>query len=230
MNSDFTETHIAELHLYDGLQDEPCTGENFLIPGPVGVLEALISCPEQHRSGDPIAVICHPHPLYGGSMANKVVHSLANTFNDLGVATLRFNFRGVGHSEGVFNRGVGEREDLLAAIDWMRLRHPDSPLWLAGFSFGAFVAFTAHEQAGADRLLLVAPPVAMFDFGDIDQVQIPWMVIQGGKDDVSSPEKVSSWVSRQRKKPIYHWMGDADHFFHGRLNRIKEAVADTWQT
>lgn len=228
MNRDITETQLSELHLYDGLEAEPCTGEHFLIPGPVGVIEALMTYPKSYRNGDPIAVICHPHSLYGGSMSNKVVHTIANTLSDMGIPVLRFNFRGVGHSAGVFDKGKGEVKDLLAAVDWLRQRYPEAPLWLAGFSFGAFVAFSAHQQAAAERLLLIAPPVSMFDFSGIDQVTIPWMVIQGGKDDVSSPEKVSSWVHRHRQQPVYHWLGDADHFFHGRLGRVREVVEESW--
>lgn len=228
MNSDFTETHIAELHLYDGLQDAPCTGENFLIPGPAGVLEAMLTGVEDYRQGDPVTVVCHPHPLYGGSMSNKVVHIVADTFGAAGLPTLRFNFRGVGHSAGRFDEGRGEVEDLKAVIEWMRVRYPGAPLWLAGFSFGAFVAYSAHRQVDAERLLLIAPPVSMFDFGGVSQVDVPWMVIQGGKDDVISPEKVSAWVSRHRRQPRYHWLGDADHFFHGRLNRVRDAIRDTW--
>lgn len=230
MNRDITETQLAELHLYDGLEEDPCTGENFLIPGPSGVIEALMEVPTDYQTGDPIAVICHPHSLYGGSMANKVVHVVADTFNAMGLPTLRFNFRGVGHSQGRFDKGDGEVQDLLAVVDWFRQRFPGAPLWLAGFSFGAFVAFSAQRQAEADRLLLIAPPVSMFDFTALNQVDIPWMVIQGGKDEISLPERVSNWVHRQRNTPQYHWLGDADHFFHGRLNRVRDAIQESWGT
>ena len=228
MNRDITETQLAELHLYDGLEEDPCTGENFLIPGPAGVLEALMESPSDYRPGDPIAVVCHPHSLYGGSMANKVVHMVSDTFNTMGMPSLRFNFRGVGHSQGRFDHGRGEVEDLLAVVDWFRLRYPGAPLWLAGFSFGAFVAFSAHRQAQAARLLLIAPPVSMFDFTALNRVEVPWMVIQGGKDEISLPERVSNWVHRHRNAPLYHWLGDADHFFHGRLNRVRDAIRESW--
>ena len=228
MSTDFTETHQGELHLYDGLEEVPCSGENFLIPGPAGVLEALLVQPESFAEGDPIAVICHPHPLHGGTMANKVVHIIADTFNRLGMATIRFNFRGVGHSAGRYDNGVGEVDDLIAVVEWFKQRYPDSHLWLAGFSFGSFVAFEAHEKVGAERLLLVAPPVGRFPF-NLDQcVEIPWMVIQGGKDDVVPPQDVSVWVNRCRNRPHYEWFADADHFFHGRLSRIRQAIIDQW--
>lgn len=228
MSTDFTETHQGELHLYDGLEEAPCSGENFLIQGPIGVLEALLVQPEDFVEGNPIAVVCHPHPLHGGTMANKVVHIVADALNKIGVTTLRFNFRGVGHSAGRYDNGNGEVDDLLAAVEWLKERYPDSPLWLAGFSFGSFVAFSAHQQAGAQRLLLIAPPVGRFPFDPDQCVDIPWMVIQGGKDDVVSPAEVSQWVHRCHNKPHYEWMADADHFFHGKINRVRETVMDEW--
>jgi len=228
MSTDFTETHQGQLHLYAGLEEVPCSGENFLIPGPTGVLEALLVQPENYVKGNPIAVVCHPHPLHGGTMANKVVHIVADTLNKLGVATLRFNFRGVGHSAGRYDNGKGEMQDLIAVVDWFEERYPESRLWLAGFSFGSFVAFSAHAQVKAERLLLVAPPVGRFPFDTQSSVQIPWMVIQGGKDDVVSPEAVSVWVHKWQNKPHYEWFADADHFFHGRLNKIREVVMKQW--
>jgi hypothetical protein len=228
MTTDFTESQQGELHLYDGLEEIPCSGENFLIPGPSGVLEALLAQPENFEQGNPIAVVCHPHPLYGGSMANKVVHIVADAFNRMGVATLRFNFRGVGHSAGRYDNGEGEVDDLVAIVDWFKARYPGSPLWLAGFSFGSFVAFSAHKQVEAQRLLLVAPPVGRFPFDPDQCVEIPWMVIQGGKDDVVSPPDVSVWVQRCRNAPRYEWFADADHFFHGKLIQIREAIIREW--
>lgn len=228
MSTDFTETHQGELHLYDGLEEVPCSGENFLIPGPTGVLEALLVQPEDFSEGDPIAVICHPHPLHGGTMANKVVHIVADTFNRMGMTTLRFNFRGVGHSAGRYDNGVGEVDDLVAVVNWFKGRYPSSSLWLAGFSFGSFIAFEAHKTVEAERLLLVAPPVGRFPFNPEQCVEIPWMVIQGGKDDVVSPQDVSMWVHRCRNRPHYEWFADADHFFHGRLSRIRQAIIDQW--
>ena len=228
MSADLTETHQGELRLYDRLEEIPSSGENFLIPGPEGVLEALLVQPDNFEQGYPIAVICHPHPLHGGTMANKVVYIVSSAFNKLGVATLRFNFRGVGHSAGCYDNGVGEIDDLRAVVTWFKERYPDSPLWLAGFSFGSFIAFSAHEIVGAKRLLLVAPPVGRFPFNPEQCIDIPWMVIQGGKDDVVSPEAVSVWVNRCPNKPHYERFADADHFFHGRLNLIRQIILDQW--
>lgn len=228
MTFDFNELKHAELHLYDGLQDEPFAGEHFLINGPVGPLEAVFS-PAKNDEAKGIGIICHPHPLYGGSLSNKVVHIISNTFNEMGLHTLRFNFRGVGHSRGRFDKGVGEVEDLRAAYTWMHQRYPELPLWLAGFSFGSFVALKAQRELAPERLLIVAPPVAMFDFDNSDSPGMPWMVVQGARDEVSSPDRVSVWVGQHKDNPPqYVWMGDADHFFHGKLGKLRECVMNQW--
>jgi alpha/beta superfamily hydrolase len=223
--------HYAELasrHLYDGLEEDYCTGEELLIPGPTGAIEALTSCPDCYAGDRPIAIVCHPHPLYGGSMRNKVVHILSQTFNDMGLLSITFNFRGVGKSAGRYDQGRGESADLAAVAAFYRARHPQAPLWLAGFSFGAFVAARSHVAVGAARLLLVAPPVTLFDFRDVPPVTVPWMVVQGGQDEIIAPPAVSAWVGTQKLRPDYRWMADADHFFHGRLNRLRDTVMGAW--
>lgn len=227
MTNDFDLASLRAFHLYDGLEEAYCPGE-LSIPGPVGDLQAVVACPASRRDGIPVAVICHPHPLYGGSMANKVVHILSETFLEMGLITVRFNFRGVEESDGRFDHGSGETHDLLAVLDWVRAVYPGSPVWLAGFSFGAYVALRAHADAGVQRLLLVAPPVTMFDFKDLPPVKVPWLVVQGGRDEVIAPYAVSEWVYRQAKRPQYLWMADADHFFHGRLGRLRDAVKQAW--
>lgn len=215
-------------HRYDGLEEDICIGEQLLIAGPAGAIEVLTAGPKRFDPRLPIAIVCHPHPLYGGSLNNKVVHMLAETFNSLGLLGVCFNFRGVGRSEGRFDHGNGESEDLRAVIDWFRGRYREAPIWLAGFSFGAFVAARTHRHAGVERLLLVAPPVTLFDFTKVPEVEIPWMVIQGGRDEVIDPPAVSGWVHGRRHRPDYRWMADADHFFHGRMNRLRETVLDAW--
>jgi alpha/beta superfamily hydrolase len=228
MNIDFNDNSRGELHLYDGLEEAPYMGEHFLIPGPAGGLEAVMASPQARQDNSAVAVICHPHSLYGGSMANKVVHIVANAFDEMGLPTLRFNFRGVGHSQGRYDHGRGEVEDLVAICQWLKQRYSQAPLWLAGFSFGSYVAYQAHQQVNAERLLLIAPPVTLFEFNAVAQVQVPWLVIQGGKDEIIAPEKVSAWVHHQGKAASYEWLGDADHFFHGRLNRIREIIKNRW--
>ncbi len=219
------------LPLYDDPTVSPRSGERFLIPGssPGWVLEAQLDVAKTPRSSStPVAVVCHPHPLHGGTLTNKVAHMIAKAFVELGVETLLFNFRGVGGSSGVFDHGAGEISDLQAAVDWLRDHHPAAPLWLAGFSFGAFVALNAQAQTKAARLLLVAPPVAMFDFPAESGVTIPWLVIQGSADEIVDPAQVSTWAKGQANVPEYRCLKDAGHFFHGRLIELREQISAAW--
>jgi len=213
-------------------RDDPVKGlyiaGELLLDGAAGSLEAMLDYPQGFQAGDPISVICHPHPLYGGSMANKVVYMISRSFLQLGVATLRFNFRGVGKSQGSYAEGRGEAEDLQIVAAWFRAHHPDSPLWLAGFSFGAYVAAHACQAIVPERLLLVAPPVSMFDFVSLSPIEVPYMVVQGGKDEVIKPDEVGRWVVAQRNRPVYHWLSDADHFFHGQLNPLRDTIVRSW--
>lgn len=220
------------LHLYSAPGEAPAAGERFLIPGAVGVLEAVLDIAKadvrERLSNPPIAVVCHPHPQHAGTMNNKVAHTVAKAFAEMGVTTLRFNFRGVGESQGDFDQGIGEVDDLLAAVDWLRARNPQAPLWLAGFSFGAYVALSGQARTRAGRLLLVAPPVAMFDFPPEGGVDIPWMVVQGSNDEIVDPSQVSAWVQQQANVPEYCWMDGVGHFFHGRLIELKQQIHHAW--
>ena len=206
-----------------------CVSGKQYIAGPTGRLELQLdyagACPDAR----PVVIICHPHPLYGGSLTNKVVHMVGRAVNDLGLASVRFNFRGVGKSEGNFDNGRGETEDLLAVADWARASHPGSPLWLAGFSFGAYVALKGHRQVAAERLLLIAPPVSLYDLGEVATVDIPWWVIQGGQDEVIDALAVDRWVKQHPTPPIYEWYEPGSHFFHGQLNYLRDYVKQAWQ-
>jgi alpha/beta superfamily hydrolase len=221
------------LPFFAGPQVQPPADQPFLLPGASGRLEALFTAAKNGvqwgESPPPIAIVCHPHPLYGGTLNNKVVHMVARAFNELGIATLRFNFRGVGQSQGEYDQGQGETDDLLAVADWFRRLHPGAPLWLAGFSFGAFVAFRAQARLKPQRLLLVAPPVSRFAFPASQPVLADdWLVIQGGEDDVVDPDQVSQWVQQQSPPPDYRWLDAAGHFFHGRLMELKGVIHDAW--
>jgi len=199
--------------------------ETFLLPGPVGGLQARLSLPPAPRQPPVVALVCHPHPLYGGTLDNKVTHILAHAFANLGAYTLRFNFRGAGGSDGQFDHGVGETEDLYAAADWLKQRYAPAQLWLAGFSFGAYVAWRGHQTLQADRLVLVAPPVERFDFG-LALAPIPVLVLQGSNDEVVAPNAVSAWTASQPRPPSYCLIEGAGHFFHGQLNRVRDAVTE----
>src|SRR5690606_29183008 len=155
--------------------------EKVSLRGPAGTLEAVLEASGEAPSF--IAIVCHPHPLFGGTMDNKVVTTLCRACRDAGGAVLRFNFRGVGASQGAYSDGIGECEDLLAAESWLSQRYPGLPLWLAGFSFGSFVAvrgarILADNNRPARHLFLVAPPVHHYDFAAIDRVDCPVTVVQ----------------------------------------------------
>jgi len=193
------------------------------LAGPAGPIEALFEWPAQ---GAPraLGVVCHPHPMFGGTLTNKVVHTVARAFVAQGAATLRFNFRGVGGSAGSYDDGRGETDDLLAVIGAGRARLPGLPLWLGGFSFGAFVALRAQAAAGAARLVTVAPPVGRWDFSAIEAPRCPWLVIQGDQDELVDPAQVAGWVAALAPQARLTLLPGAEHFFHGRLHEVKAAV------
>ncbi len=158
------------------------------------------------------------------------MHQLANTFNELGAVTVRFNFRGVGDSEGAYDEGRGELQDLLAVVDWARARWPRLPLWLAGFSFGGFIAVQAAERLQPQRLVTVAPAVNYFHGQRFDLPATDWLLIQGDADDVVPLADVLSWVRLMERPPVTAILAGAGHFFHGRLNAVKKAVLDHFTT
>lgn len=195
-----------------------------VIQGPAGAIQARLELPAERPRFR--AVVCHPHPLYAGTMDNKVVTTITRACRQAGGVALRFNFRGVGDSEGSHDNARGEVDDLLAAWDWLAGEYPDLPAWLAGFSFGSFVA-----AAGAPRLqtppvhlLLVAPPVHHYDFEALPVPGCPVTVLQGDADEVVPPEDVHDWATASPWKPELVEFTDTGHFFHGKLNELKEEV------
>jgi uncharacterized protein len=201
---------------------KPPRRERIVIPGPAGALEALLETPEPHDAGY-FGVVCHPHPLYGGTLDNKVVHTLARAFQELGAPTLRFNFRGVGGSSGVFDQGHGEVDDALAVVAHGRQLFPGAALWLAGFSFGGAVALISASRARPDRLVAVAPGVALLNVGNAAP-PCPWLVVQGDADDVIEPRYVLDWAATLARPPEIRVLPGAGHFFHGRLHELRAAV------
>jgi uncharacterized protein len=192
------------------------------VDGPAGALQGAIDRPAAVPRA--VAVICHPHPLHGGTMDNKVVMTLARAFVQLGALSVRFNFRGVGGSEGTWDHGHGEVDDALAVIG--ALRAPGLPLWLGGFSFGGHVAASAAQRlalGGADdraeRLVLIAPAVRNFP---TPAVPGDTLVVHGEADDVVPLPEVLDWA-RAQALPITLVPG-AGHFFHGQLTLLKQIV------
>lgn len=190
--------------------------------GPAGALEGMLDWP----AGNPVAVavVCHPNPVQGGTMQNKVAYILARAFNDMGAVSLRFNFRGVGASAGAFDRGEGETDDALAAMDWLTARYPGVPLWLAGFSFGAYVALRAQSRRDVRKLVTVAPAVERFERSAIVTPRCPWVLVQGDADDVVPPQAVLDWAAALTPPPRLALLEGAGHFFHGRLNELRDSV------
>jgi hypothetical protein len=193
------------------------------IRGPAGELEAILESPGDAGING-VAVVCHPHPQHGGTMHNKVVHTLARSFVRSNFAVLRFNFRGTEGSDGVYDNGVGELDDALAAMAWMRQQKAEGPLWLAGFSFGAAIAVRAAVARDVDGLISVAPAIYRFA-GNLDaQPDCPWLIIQGDEDELVEIDETVEWIDSLEPGPELLVMPGAEHFFHGRLHDLREAV------
>ena len=193
------------------------------IPGPAGVLEALLEMPRD-ESPTGVSVVCHPHPLHGGTMQNKVAHTLARAFTKSGFAALRFNFRGVGASSGEFDDGRGEVEDVLAALKFARDRFPTGPAWLAGFSFGAAVAISAAAQEDPSGLVSIAPAAKRFSTTLSQQPTCPWLIVHAESDELIPIDESLEWVDSLEPGPELIVFPDASHFFHGRLVELRETT------
>jgi len=201
--------------------------ERLTLAGPAGGLEALIETPRTAtvRAGaKQFGVVLHPHPLHGGTLDNKVVHTLSRAFHEHGAPTLRFNFRGVGRSAGVFADGIGETEDALAAIAAGRERWPGAQVWLGGFSFGAAVALRAASRAQPHRLITVAPAVTRIDVSDVAVPDVPWLLVHGEDDDVVDHHETLAWAARQPHPPRVALLPATGHYFHGKLIELRLAV------
>ncbi len=193
------------------------------LPGPAGDIEVIFDASAQPETKG-VAVICHPHPLHGGTMTNKVVHFVSRALNGLGFATVRFNFRGVGRSEGEFDHAMGETEDLLAVIDSLQQRFPAAPLWLAGFSFGAYIALRGVSQRRVERLITIAPAVHLYDFSQLTLPTCPWLLVQGDRDEIVPVEMVREWVKGLERRPRTIYLKGVGHFFHGKLPLLREVI------
>jgi len=198
--------------------------QSIVFAGPAGTLEGLLQEREAHHH-TLTAVVCHPHPLHGGTLHNKVVHRVASVLHALGAAVLRFNFRGVGASEGRFDGGEGELEDARAALAWMRVRHPRARSWAAGFSFGSWVAAgLAASEPQVERLILVAPPVATEDFSVLRTAAVPKLVIQGTRDDVCPGEVLAAEFPAWADPKTLIEVDGATHFFDRQLGALANAL------
>ena len=201
--------------------------DKFTLTGHAGSMECLLDLPAEAPRG--IALVAHPHPLYGGTMDNKVAATLARTFVALGYAAARFNFRGVGASDGVHDDGIGETDDMLLMLEHMQARYPGLPVALSGFSFGTFVQARlqqrlAAEGRPAERLVLVGTAAGKWP---VPEVPADTILIHGEADDTITLTQVLDWA-RPQDIPVIVIPG-ADHFFHRKLGHIKNLVIQLWR-
>ena len=198
------------------------------LAGPAGALEAMVEFPDAEIAAQPVvAIVCHPLPTEGGTMNNKVVTMTARALRELGVTTLRFNFRGVGHSAGEFDEGPGELADLYAVAEWVRHERPDALLWLAGFSFGAYVSIRASARIEPAALISLAPPAGRWEF-DAATPRMPWLVVQGEEDEIVDPDAVYRWLATLDAPQLtLVKMPECSHFFHGKLVDLRGVVKNT---
>lgn len=205
------------------VKSEPGQTQHGLIQGPAGQLEVMVSraasAPEASW-----ALICHPHPLHQGTMNNKVVTTLHKAFSNLGISTLRFNYRGVGKSEGRYGETVGESEDCLALLRWIQEQAPDASVRLAGFSFGAYIAANVASQETVSHLLTIAPAVHHAPFEALSDITCPWLVIMGEQDEIVPFESVQQWYDNLSADKTLITMEEAGHFFHGDLVTLRQLI------
>jgi uncharacterized protein len=201
------------------------------LAGPAGPLQAVLEIPDAGTSAEvrDFAVICHPHPLHGGTMDNKVVTTLARSFHERGLTTLRFNYRGVGLSGGSYDEGDGEIDDALAVVAEGLRRWPAARFWLAGFSFGGRVALRAAARRAPGNpagLVTVAPALTRFASGpaDVPMPECPWLVVLGDADELIPADETVALVSALVPAPTLDLLPGVGHFFHGELNSLREHV------
>ncbi len=198
---------------------------NTFFEGPAGRIEAILK--EPHGAVTRAAIVCHPHPLFGGTMHNKVVFRIAKAFHQSGFAALRFNFRGTGRSEGSHDEGRGEQDDLRAAISFIEQKYPGAELWLAGFSFGSAVMLRvacAQEQVRA--LVAAGVPISKYDFGHIVTCAKPKLFVQGALDEFGSAADIERLFEMLPEPKRLKIIKEADHFFEGHLDELEQAVKE----
>ena len=199
--------------------------ESHDIPGPVGILEALLEEPD-HTAPHTAALLCHPHPLGGGTMHNKVVYRMARALRRTGCVVLRFNFRGVGRSQGTHGNFVGEVEDARVALDWLRTRYPDLPFALAGFSFGArAITRVGCPGEGARWMIAAGFPTVQGPADHLDRCTVPKTFILSTNDRYAPREDFERMYAQWAEPKRLEWIEAADHFFAGALDEFEDAAA-----
>jgi alpha/beta superfamily hydrolase len=197
-----------------------------LIPSPAGHLEAILMEPKVFLR-QWAAVLCHPHPQFGGTMHTKAIFRSAQAFQSLGMATLQFNFRGVGRSPGQYDEGRGEKEDVLAAVDFIHARYPNLKLALLGFSFGAWVALQAgSEDVRIDQLIGLGVPLRISSFSFLQSCHKPKLIVQGTLDEFGSREAMESWFETLSEPKQLAWVDGATHLFEGKIPELQQAIIE----
>jgi hypothetical protein len=203
---------------------------NFFLEGPVGRLEANLWSPSMPERSPLAAVVCHPHPLFGGTMHNKVVYQAAKSLDALGIPVLRFNFRGAGLSAGEHDRGHGEQGDVRSALDFLHKEFTGVPLLLAGFSFGSLVGLRVGcEDPRVSHLIGLGIPVNSSDFSFLNQCIKPKLFVHGSNDKFGDAEKVKTLVASWPGENRLVVVAGADHFFAGKLDHLDRAI-NSWLT
>jgi uncharacterized protein len=203
---------------------------NFFLDGPAGRLEAILWSPVSGKKPPLAALVCHPHPLFGGTMHNKVVYQAAKSLDQFGLPVLRFNFRGVGMSAGAYDRGRGELDDVRAALDFLTDEFSGLPVLLAGFSFGSGVGLRVGcEDSRVAELIGIGVPVNDSDFSYLSVCKKPKLFVQGSKDQFGAPDRLKSLVASLPGDNRLIVVNDADHFFTGKLDQLGNAITD-WLT
>ena len=201
---------------------------NFFLEGPAGRLEAMLWTTAAASAGNLVALVCHPHPLFGGTMHNKVVYQAAKALHRKGMPVLRFNFRGVGLSEGEHNRGRGEQHDIRTALDYLAKEFPARPILLAGFSFGSWVGLLVGcEDHRVTSLIGLGIPVNKSDLSYLASCAKPKLFIQGENDEFGARANVEEFVATLPEPKRLVIVPGADHFFTGKLPEVGAAI-DAW--
>nr|WP_242604419.1 hypothetical protein [Legionella gresilensis] len=196
----------------------------FLFQGKVGNLEAILTLPTEINFNY-LALLGHPHSLQGGTMNNKVVTTMARSFKELGIPSIRFNFRGVGKSEGQYDAGIGESEDMLVLQQLWQQQYPYTQFIFSGFSFGSFVAYRAAAQSDSILLITIAPPFHHYNYLEFKAPR-PWFILQGEEDDISPLDMVLDFANQANPKIPVVCFAETGHFFHGNLLLLKSKLME----
>ena len=180
----------------------------------------------QKNTSQNAVIICHPHPLYGGNMDNPVVMTIAESFFEKGFTTLRFNFRGTGNSTGMFDNGNGEQEDIRAVMSWLK-KNGYQKIYLTGYSFGARVnARVVFKGCKIEDHIMVSPPVGFISFDDIEKMSSTGLIVTWANDDIAPADLIRKHINRWQIVPRYEIIENCDHFYSGRLDKLKAILTD----